>query len=386
MRKKENLTVIKRSGDKTKIYCQEPYAQELYDLMYGRMEAAKDIRNGDLLKIISMKFISEDEVEVLCDNHDTLYFLVQKEKKFFEILGMTLEIFRDWVTTQDCLDYFKKFKTYIQVENAKVRKGSLHAAHLQTIAEEFREQIINPTRAYVSKILSKNQGGFLVEVQGIKAFLPGSLAAANKIVDFDEYIGKQIYVMIEDFLASSSIFVVSYKKYLENILPSKLGELERDQYMSGTVTGTSKFGVFVEFDEIFTGLLHVSEMSPTTLEKFNNGEIKSGNNMSIWLKDIRDNKLILTESDPSIRKNEMEEFRGKIEGNFKEATIVSVKPHGALMEVEKGVLGLLPVKEMKKSGRRLSVGESLQVFIKRVDTSTGKIYLTLTDERVTAEV
>lgn len=384
--RKENLSVIKKPGDKTKIYCQEPYAQELYDLISGRVSTVKDIKNGDLLRVIDMKMVSDEEVEVYCDNHDTLYFYLQKERKFLEILGMTNESFIDWISNQEATDHFKKFKTYIQVENASIRKGSLHAAHLQTIAVEFREQIANPTRAYVAKILSKNQGGFLVEVQGIKAFLPGSLAAANKIVNFDDYIGKQIYVMIEDYLTSSNIFVVSYKKYLENILPSKLGELERDQYMTGTVTGTSKFGVFIEFDEIFTGLLHVSEMNFSTLEKFNNHEFRSGQSLSTWLKDIRDNKLILTEIDPSIRKNEMEEFKGKIEGNFKEAVIVSVKPHGALMEIEKGVLGLLPVKEMKKSGRRLAVGESLQVFIKRVDTSTGKIYLTLTDEHVTAEV
>jgi len=127
-------------------------------------------------------------------------------------------------------------------------------------------------------------------------------------------------------------------------------------------------------------------MAANTLDKFTNGEFRPGDTIEVWLKDIKDNKLILTETDPSIRQNEMEEFRDKVEGHLHEATIVSIKPHGALMEIEKGVLGLLPVKEMKKSGRRLNVGESLNIFIKRVDTSTGKIYLTLTDERIATEV
>jgi len=266
------------------------------------------------------------------------------------------------------------------------RRGSLYQAHLRTILYEFKNQILKPTLAYVAKITGKNQGGFMVEVQGIKAFMPGSLAAANKIMNFDSYIGKEVYVMIEDYLQASGMFVVSYKKYLDHILPSKLADLERNQSLTGTVTGSSKFGIFAEFEEIFTGLLHTAEMGSETLDKFNNREIRQGDKIEVWLKDIKDNKLILTEVDPSIRQNEMEEFRDKVEGNMKESVIVSIKPHGALMEIEKGVLGLLPVKEMKKAGRRLNVGETLDVFIKKVDTSTGKIYLTLHDEQVTTEV
>jgi ribosomal protein S1 len=386
MAKKENKTVIKRSGDNSKIYCHEPYAQELYDLMYGRTIVHKDLSLGDILQVIDMRILKNNEVEVTCNNFETLYFTIQKERKYLEMLGLDEENFKGWVASGDAKEHFENHKTYVIVENVNTRKGSLHAAHLRTIAREFREQIGKPTSAYSARVISKNQGGFLVEVQGIKAFLPGSLAAANKITNFDDYIGKEIYVMIEDYLASSDIFVVSYKKYLDYILPSKLGELERNQSMVGTVTGSSRFGVFAEFDEIYTGLLHSTEMGPDTLEKFNRGGFKSGETINVWLKDIKDNKLILTETDPSIKQNEMEEFRDKVEGNVQQATIISIKPHGALMEIEKGVLGLLPVKEMKKSGRRLNVGETLNVFIKKVDTSTGKIYLTLTDERIAAEV
>jgi len=382
---KENCEIIKTKGDSSKIYCQESYAQELYDLMDGTHVAKKDLSLGDILKVTDMKTQQNGEVEITCDNYETLYFSVQKERKYLELLGLNEFNFGSWVDSGECKDYFQNRKTYVSVENVSTRKGSMYSAHLKTIAREFREQILKPTSAYVAKVLSKNQGGFLVEVQGVKAFLPGSLAAANKIVNFDDYIGKEVYVMIEDYLAPSDIFVVSYKKYLDYILPSKLGELERNQYLTGNVTGTSKFGVFVEFNEIFTGLLHVTEMSPETAEKFHKGEFRSGSTIEAWLKDIKDNKLILTENDPSIRQSEMEEFREKVEGNMHSATIISIKPHGALMEIEKGVLGLLPIKEMKKSGKRLEVGETIEVFIKKVDTSNGKIYLTISEEKVIAE-
>ena len=386
-KRKENTTVVKRPGDTSRILCQEDYAQDLYDKMYGIEVIKKDIVNGEILRVVD--FIVSDnskEIGAVCDNFLTLYFTFAKERKYFQIMGLDEESFNTWVRSGNYIEHLKETKMYIQVENMESGKGSMYQAHLRTIIREFREQIHKPTSAYLAKIVDKNRGGFLVEVQGIKAFLPGSLAAANKIVDFDSYIGKELLVMIEDFLKSSDIFVVSYKKYLDYILPGKLGELERNQKMKGSITGTSKFGVFVEFEDIFTGLLHTAEMSPATLDKFNTGQFKSGQEIEAWLKDIRDNKLILTENDPSIRQNEFEAFKEKIEGNMKEATIISIKAHGALMEIEKGILGLLPVKEMKKYKRKLNVRESIDVFIKKVDASTGKIYLTMNDEHITTEV
>jgi ribosomal protein S1 len=383
---KENKNVVKKAGDATRVYCHEDYAQELYDRMNDVEVHTKDLKNGDLLKVRDFNILRSGEVEVVCDNFESLFFEANKEKKYYDMLGYTEEMFIDWVRSGQHREYLEEHGMHVVVENVASRKGSLYQAHLRTIMREFRSQIQKPTSAYMAKVTGKNQGGFMVEVSGIKAFMPGSLAAANKINDFDSYIGKTIFVMIEDYLAPSDMFVVSYKKYLDYILPSKLAELERNQLLEGNVTGTSKFGVFVEFDEIYTGLLHTAEMNMETLEKFNNREFRPGDPLQVWLKDIKDNKLILTEVDPSIKQNEMEEFKSQVEGNMKEALIISIKPHGALMELEKGVLGLLPVKEMKKSGRRLNVGERLDVFIKKVDTSTGKIYLTLNDERITTEV
>ena len=387
--KKNNSIVIQRKGDNAKIFCQEDYAQELYDRMFGNI-VKKDIATGEILRVVDFKAISKSEREyvAICDNYLSLYFNYDKEKKFFELFGLDIDKLHDWIVSGEHIQYLKKHRMHIQVENVEVARGSLYKAHLKTIVQEFREQIVKPTGAFMAKVIDKNRGGFLVEVQGIKAFLPGSLAAANKIVDFESYIGKTVPVMIEDYLKASDIFVVSYKKYLEYILPSRLAELDRNQIMTGIVTGTSKFGIFVEFDDIFTGLLHTAEMCAETLERFNANEIKAGDNITTWLKDIKseDSKLVLTETDPSLRMNEYEIFKKKTEGNVNKATIISIKSHGALMEIEKGVLGLLPIKEMKKYKRRLEIGEAFDVFIKKVDTSTGKIYLTMTDEHVSSKV
>ena len=57
-------------------------------------------------------------------------------------------------------------------------------------------------------------------------------------------------------------------------------------------------------------------MESETLSKFNDRQFKIGQDMTVWLKDIKDNKLILTQVDPSIRQNEMEQLRESIEGKM----------------------------------------------------------------------
>lgn len=382
---KENLNVIKKQNDKSKIYCHEDYAQEMYNILSNVSPRSKEINDGDIFRVVNF-ILHGSEIEAVCENLESLFFSFSKEKKYFEMLDLNEDSFYQWVLSGSHQQFLSERKVYIRVENKNVRKGSLYSAHLITIANEFKEQIKNPTSAYIAKIISKNQGGFIVDVQGIKAFLPGSLAAANKIIDFESFVGKQIYVMIEDYLQPSGVFIVSYKKYLESILPSKLAELEMNQLMTGVIIGTSDFGIFIEFDEIFTGLLHITEMNQETLDNFNNKKFKNGESIEVWLKDIKDNKLILTQIDPNIRQNELKQLKEIIEGKIQDATIISIKSHGALMEIEKGVIGLLPVKEMKKTEKRLNIGETFPVFIKKVDSSTGKIYLTLSDEHVTTKI
>ena len=63
------------------------------------------------------------------------------------------------------------------------------------------------------------------------------------------------------------------KKYIRHILPLKINELNKTTKYTGVVTGVVKFGIFVEFDEIYTGLIHTSEMSDEHINKFNNKKI-----------------------------------------------------------------------------------------------------------------
>ena len=90
---------------------------------------------------------------------------------------------------------------------------SLKEARQALIWDEAEAAIKNKTVLELP-VEEANKGGFFVEVCGIDAFMPGSLAAPNKIADFQSYIGKEIIVMVEDFLKDMNSFIVSHKKYI----------------------------------------------------------------------------------------------------------------------------------------------------------------------------
>ena len=227
-------------------------------------------------------------------------------------------------------------------------KISLWQGYLMSIRAEFMQELENPTKAYTCKVISANKGGFFVEVQGIDAFMPGSLAAPNKINDFQSYVGKEIIVMVEDYLKDMKSFIMSHKKYIAHILPQKLREIDLMKKYQGTVTGASKYGIFIEFGEFFTGLLHVSKMSEETKVLFKSWHYKSGDPIEFYVGEVtKDNRVILTEEDPQEKLKKMQQFIFDSKDKVLESEIAAVMKFGVITNVG-DITGLIPLKEFKK--------------------------------------
>lgn len=235
----------------SKVYSHEPYAEELYkkyESTYHLLDGgSKDLVEGTVYKCRIMD-VFEDRVLAQTGSGQTIYIDLKKELKDATKLGI------DGIT----------FNVDDEV-NARVKKvnggfsGSVVEYYIHTLRAELFDQIKKESSAYLIKIVSVNKGGYIADLSGIKCFLPGSLAAANKITDFDSYIGKTLHVMIEGYVPAKDIFIVSYKKYLNKIMDSKIQELDLTKKYKGYVTGTSDFGVFVEWDSVYTGLIHKTE-------------------------------------------------------------------------------------------------------------------------------
>jgi len=224
-------------------------------------------------------------------------------------------------------------------------------------------------------VIDKNAGGFIASIDGLETFIPGSLASANKISNFDDLIGTDIFVMFEDYIYAGDTFIVSNKKYIRHILEEKIHLLAHDEKYTGTITGVSKFGIFVEFDEIFTGLIHVSEMTPETKENF--VYFQSGEEISFYVKEVaKNNRIILSENKGCSVVTTFEDFRDACEDTIQECEIVGIREIGSFVKFrlnENSFIGLFHNKEYPE-GFVPAMGMKLQIEITEVDVDNNKIF------------
>jgi len=292
---------------------------------YGVIQ--KDIFDGSFLEISELR-INDDKFSVLTDTGLILTKSIDKERKFFQrVLNVNSDELEQWVETQGYYDWIDD-KPTVQIKKTNDEVTfSLYNGYHERLKEELFEQKSLNSKSYLADVIARNKGGYLVEINGIEAFLPGSLASANKIINFDSLIGKRINVMIEDYIANLDEIVVSNKKFLKYELPKRLGELELGDSKIGIITGTTKFGIFIEFDDIFTGLLHTSEMNPDVLYDFKERLYQPGMEMEVLIKEVTaKNSIILTTIPENIITFTYPKIKEKYEGQIVEGTVVSIRP------------------------------------------------------------
>lgn len=298
--------VVQRDGTRTKVYCHESYAQEMYNA-YSNINtsiySAKDQLIGSVLSVCDITPISNTEVIVDTVGGGSAKIDLIKDKDFVKMCGCeTVDVFIN------SLNNSKTFKTSL-LETLPVVKVvnsdriSLWEGHVSKTTCEFHQQIKKPTHAYYAYLESINNGGYIVVINNVKCFLPGSLAQANKINNYDALVGKTIPVMIDSYSEKTG-FIVSYKKYLATILPGKIkNELYIGMPIDAYVTGTKKGNVFMQWadsngDMIFTGLLPQDNMSNETKQDVANGQFTPDSKWRMFISDITENNRIVLSDSP----------------------------------------------------------------------------------------
>jgi len=343
---------INGNNDKNKCFSREPYAQKLFDI-YTNQDTdliKKDLKKGEVVRITDIFNIKDSFIDVELMGGLTITIDLTREKKFIQVFGYNSAAqFTDALRDKQAIKEFlnRGLNAYI-IEATPSVKISLWQGHLKSVRDEFMEQITNPTKAYTAKVIEANRGGFFVEVQGIEAFMPGSLAAPNKILDFQSYVGKEVIVMVEDFLKEMNSFIVSHKKYLAHVLPLMIQQLDLSKKYTGTVTGCSKYGIFIEFDKLFTGLLHTSKMDAETKEIFNSRKIKANDAIEFYISEItKDNRIILTKENPEDKLKKIQKFILDSKDKVIESTVAAVMNFGVIVSVN-DITGLIPIKSFKR--------------------------------------
>lgn len=315
---------LQNDGSKVKIYSHEPYAQEVYN-MYANVSSvvnfvAKDEIKNTVFTVTDINPISNTEVIVDTLSGNSIRIDLNKDKEYLKILGCDS-------AEQFTLSLKKspKFKAEVLATDIKAKvldtnRISLWAGHKSKTEAEFIEQIKDSKFAYYGHIDSVNGGGYIVDVNGIKCFMPGSQAQANRILDYNVLVGKTIPVMIDNYNENTG-FIVSYKKYLRTILPGKIAaELSEGMPIDAEVTGAKNGNIFLQFpdsngDMIFTGLLPVDNQSEEIKKDIANGQMKPGSKWRMYIWTITDENRIVFGDEPKPT---------VVESNVDETTVVDI--------------------------------------------------------------
>lgn len=257
--------------------------------------------------------------------------------------------------------------------------GSLSAGYEKVLKNELFNAIKNENCAFSVNVKEVCNGGFMVNLSGISCFLPGSLAAANRIMNFHDYVGKNINVMVEMYDQKREIFVVSFKKYLSKIIAGKVKDLSFSNNYEGVVTGASSSGVFVEWDEIFTGIIPFDEKNREKLES-----LKQGDPISFYVVDIKNaQRITLSHAEPNQKMKNLQELKDNSEEVLGENTEVKIykgevtklKTFGAFVKLENGMTGLIEKENLIYTLDSYEEGQLVNCSVFSVDPSTLKVQL-----------
>ena len=270
-------------------------------------------------------------------------------------------------------------KIQVKVINDPELKGYINASFTSAANKlkemEIKDSIGDDSTAYEAKLLELVSGGYIVKIDDIEAFMPGSLAGVNKIFNFEALIGQTLPVMAVNYDDIRNTVVVSHRKYLHTLIPTTIENLKENlqESITGFVTGCAEYGVFCEFNGCLTGMIHVSDLDDDMKAAHAGRNLKPGTEINFFVKEIVSNKkIILSQSlkvDPWADIQERYSVPCRVVGK-----ITSLKDYGAFIKIEDSVVGLLHESEYE---HELTEGDDIHVNITRIDKGSKKIFLTL---------
>ena len=274
--------------------------------------------------------------------------------------------------------------TYIDEE-----KGTVYASEKQAEYEkriDVLEEAYRAGEAIEGEIVNEvKSAGYHVNLDGIRAFLPGSHLGDDLPGSIDELRGQRIKLKILELSRRDKNLVVSHKAYMKEQQREKrmalFDSLERDQELDGTIRSIVDFGLFVDIGG-FEGLVHRSEIAWKDLP-VPPPEYKVGDAIKVKVIDFDKEKGKVSLSIKRLRMNPWDGISDRYPAGAQvEGEVVSVTDFGAFVELEKDVEGLVHVSELSwghpESPREVvSEGDKVTIVVLSCDENAHRISLSL---------
>lgn len=243
------------------------------------------------------------------------------------------------------------------------------------------------------KVTGANQGGLMVDVLGLKGFLPISQLAPDNIPksfetdrlkateEMKEMISKELSVKIINVNPRSNKLIVSERESSsgQNI-KELLANYEAGQIVDGVVSGVADFGIFIRFADNpeIEGLVHISEIDHRLID--NPKEIvKLNEPVKVKIIDIREGRVFL--SLKALKQDPWENIADKVkEGQITEGTVYKFTGFGAIVDLDGGLQGMIHVSEfggLDEMKQTLKTGEKYSFVVSALKPDEKRIVLKL---------
>ena len=238
-----------------------------------------------------------------------------------------------------------------------------------------------PIRAVV---VERTKGGVTVDINGARAFLPGSQIDLRPVHNLDGMKGQSFDVAIVKLNKKRGNIVVSRKQLLETEQNEKrsktLEHLQEGTILTGVVKNLTEYGAFVDLGGI-DGLLHITDMSWGRLTHPKD-LVNVGDQIQVKVLKYDGDKQRVSlgfkqlTPDPWLDAEHRYPVGAHVHGR-----VISVTDYGAFVELEQGIEGLVHVSEMtwskrmKHPSKLVNVGDQVDCVVLNVNPGERRISL-----------
>ena len=323
------------------------------------------------------------------------------------VSGVVLDIDKNWVTVHVGL----KSEGVISIDEFRTNDGQLNIevgdqieVALEAVEDGYGETRISREKArkistwknlehaletgefVTGKILNRVKGGFAVEVDVVKAFLPGSLVDTRPLKE-----APNIENTIQDFKVIKLDYkrnnvVLSRKAVLEEANSAEklelLKNLEEGQIVKGIVKNITDYGAFIDLGGL-DGLLHITDISWSRVVNPADS-LNLGEEIEVKVLSFDKEKLRVSLGLKQIQNDPWEEIDSKYSsGGIYEAVVSNVTDYGCFAELEQGIEGLIHLSELDWTSKNIhpskvvSQDEKIKVMILEIDREKRRISLGL---------
>ena len=334
----------------------------------------QDIRVGDRIR---GEIISIGTEAVFIDTGSKIDGVVDKEELLDDNLEMPYK-------EGDIIELYVASNRGNEIRLSRALSG---AGGLHVIEEAYEKGV--PVEGEVKSLC---KGGFNVEILQKRAFCPVSQIDIKYVESPDDYVGDTYLFLVSQFEEEGGNIVVSRREFLERESKKARSEFLRDivvgSQLEGRVTKLMPYGAFVELFPGIEGMVHVSEISWSRVEKVEE-VLKTGDSVTAEVIGIDEGKepgrMKIALSIRQVTGDPWNSVQDRFSiGAMVRGKVTRCEKFGVFVEIEPGIEGLVHISEMSykrivKPEDIVETGASVDVMVKEIDTEKKRLSLSMKD-------